>query len=72
MWQPRELEKRSNVIATRLTDEELAAVNWLAEQLTAETGGKYLAPDVIRVALGEYYERRTSDKGKPSTGRRKR
>lgn len=65
VWQPRETAKRNNVVATRLTDEELAAVNWLAERLAEETGGKHLPPDVIRIALGLYYERRQGERTAP-------
>jgi len=76
VWSPREPTKRTNVLSVRLTDEELSAVSWLAEQLAAERGGHFLAVDAARIALGDYYERRKQEQGavqkSPPAGRRKR
>ena len=47
----RQEEKRTNVLAVRLTDEEMALVDWAAEQLAAREKGKFSGADVAREGL---------------------
>lgn len=49
----RETEKRTESINVRVTEAELAEVQWCIDQLEAEFG-RLSPPDIARKALGEF------------------
>ena len=64
MFRRREEAKRTKLLAVRVSEEELSAIDWLASVLEKRDGEKRLATDIVREALADFH-RRVSARSEP-------
>lgn len=65
MFHRRASDKRHRQVAVRVSDKELEALEWCAEQLTRREGEPFIVSDVLRAGIAKLYEELQTDAAKP-------